>query len=293
MALQFSDMIIGVMRLGDWGAKLSNDELERFIDGCLDLGIRDFDHADIYGGYTSESQFGQVLKRRPDLRNKIQLTTKCGIRMVSDNRPNHRVPSYDSGHHHIVASVEHSLQELSIEKIDLLLIHRPDFLMDPQEIAAAFSQLQIQGKVDQFGVSNFSVSQFELLNQFTPLVNHQIEASILHLDPFENGQLDQCMRLGAKPTAWSPVGGGALFGDSDDPRINRIHAVANRIAEEQHANLDQVLLAFLLKHPSGIVPVLGTSKLSRVESALGAIKIEISKQDWYELWQASKGEAIP
>ncbi|MEO1436319.1 MAG: aldo/keto reductase, partial [Bacteroidota bacterium] len=278
---------------GDWGAKLSSEELERFIDGCLDLGLRDFDHADIYGGYTAESDFGKVLQRRPDLRNKIQLTTKCGIRMVTPNRPNHKIASYDSGQRHIMASVENSLRELHIEKIDLLLIHRPDFLMDPQEIAAAFSQLQIEGKVDHFGVSNFTPSQFEMLNQFTPLVNNQIEASITHLDPFENGQLDQCIRLGVTPSAWSPLGGGTLFTDFEDPKSNRIRAVANRIAEEQNASLDQVLLAFLLKHPSGIVPVLGTSKLSRVESALGAIKIEISKQDWYELWQASKGEPIP
>lgn len=291
--LAFSPLIIGVMRLGDWGVKMTTRELETFIDRCLDLGLRDFDHADIYGSYTSETEFGAVLQRRPDLRSKIQITTKCGIKMLSENRLTHRIKSYDSSPTHILHSVENSLRNLHVECLDILLLHRPDMLMHPQEIAETFTQLQTAGKVKHFGVSNFTPSQFDLLHSFTPLVTNQIEASLLHLDPFSDGTLDQCLKHQIVPTVWSPLDGGSLFADHENPRVQRIRKVAEPLSEKHEASIDQILLAFLQKHPSGIIPVLGTSKIVRIQSALAAQKITLSHEEWYDLYQASTGTEIP
>lgn len=290
--VKISPIIVGTMRLGAWGAQFSTADYERFIDACLDLGINDFDHADIYGHYTTESEFGAVLKKRPDLRSKVQLTTKCGIRLVSENRPAHRIKSYDSSKEHIVASVEESLKALSVEQIDIFLLHRPDYLMHPHEIAEAFEQLKKAGKVRAFGVSNFTASQFDLLHSFTPLVTNQVEASILHLDAFGDGTLDQCLKHGVVPTAWSPFGGGALFSEEVTPRVERIREVANGLAEKYSASLDQVLLAFLHQHPAGIIPVVGTTKVERVEAALKSLTVKMTREEWYDLWQASTGEEV-
>ena len=202
--LTFSPLIVGVMRLGAWGAQLSTKEIEEFIDQCIDFGLVDFDHADIYGHYTEEDNFGRVLKRRPDLKQKLRITTKYGIKMVAENRPSHAIKSYDSSKAHMELSVNNSLRALGVDYLDLLLIHRPDYLMDPHEIAEGFTALKKAGKVKAFGVSNYSKSQFELLNSFIPLVTNQIEVSILQLDALNNGTLDQCMLAGIHPTAWSP-----------------------------------------------------------------------------------------
>ena len=292
-AMAFSPIIIGVMRLGVWGSNLSSDDLEKFIDACVEMGLRDFDHADIYGHYTEEQRFGEVLKRRPDLRSEIRITTKCGIRLVTPNRPQHRIKSYDSTKEHIIWSAENSVRELGVDHLDVLLLHRPDYLMDPAEVVEAFEELKQRGLVKDFGVSNFSPSQFELLHAHTPLVTNQVEISLLHRNAFEDGTLDQCMRLGVVPTAWSPFGGGAIFSDSaDDPDLKRIRMVLQRLAESYDASMDQILLAWLLKHPAGIIPVLGTSRISRVEIALAALKITLSHEDWYELWEAASGHEV-
>lgn len=290
--ISFSPVVVGVMRLGDWGVKMTENELERFIDECVELGIRDFDHADIYGFYTAEEEFGAVLRRRKDLRHKIQLTTKCGIKMVCENRPTHKIKSYDSTKAHILASAENSLKNLHVDNLDLLLLHRPDMLMDPDEIAEAFTQLKKEGKVKHFGVSNFTPSQFDLINSATPLVTNQIELSLLHLHPLTDGTLDQCLKHKIQPMIWSPLGGGALFMDTPDARIDRIKKVAQPLAEKYQVGLDQILLAFVQKHPTRPVPVLGTSKVERVKAALAAKDIKLTHEEWYDLYQASTGEEI-
>lgn len=287
-----SPFIIGTMRLGEWGSKLSTKELEQFIDACLDMGFIDFDHADIYGHYTEEERFGRVIKSRPDLKSKVRITTKCGIRLVTGNRPKHTIKSYDSTAEHIILSAENSLKELGVDCLDVLLIHRPDYLMNPNEIANAFLKLKTTGKVKAFGVSNFTPSQFELLNSFTPLITNQVEISILRRNAFEDGTLDQCMRLGVQPSAWSPYGGGLIFTDSDSPNIQRIKKVVNELKESYKASFDQLLLAFLLKHPSGIIPVLGTTKIERIASAKQALDITLTYEDWYRLWEAAIGEEV-
>ena len=200
--------IVGTMRIGQWGSKMNISEIEKFIEGCIALDLIDFDHADIYGSYTTESDFGVVLKKRPDLRSQMRITTKCGIKMVSENRPEHQIKSYNLTKDHIKQSVDNSLYNLHTDYIDTLLLHRPDFLLDPHEVAAAFTELEKEGKVKYFGVSNFSVSQFELLKENFPLCTHQVEISLFHREAFENGILDQCQKWGIPPTAWSPLGEG-------------------------------------------------------------------------------------
>ena len=280
------------MRLGVWGVNFNRKQLEYFIDACLDLGLKDFDHADIYGHYTTEAQFGEVFKRRTDLISKCQITTKCGINLVCKERPEILVKSYDSSPEHILKCVENSLKELHVDGLDLLLIHRPDYLMDMQAIADTFSFLKSKGMVKEVGVSNFKPHQFEALNALHPLVTNQIEASLLHREAFENGILDQCMKNKIVPTAWSPLGGGLLFKPTEDPIMKAIQKIGNQIAEDHKASLDQILLAWLMKHPSNIIPVIGSSNIERIKLAKEATSITLSHQEWYQLWEAAIGEEV-
>lgn len=285
-------VIVGTMRLGKWGAKFNIAQMREFIDQCLELGLKDFDHADIYGHYTTEADFGAILKDNSSFRQQLFITTKCGIKLISENRPVHQVKSYDSTKEHIVKSAETSLKNLNTDYLDILLIHRPDFLMNPQEIAEAFHILKQEGKVKAFGVSNFTVSQFDLLNNFIPLVTNQIEISALHLNAFKDGTLDQCLSLGTTPTAWSPLGGGTYFTDENNEQVIRLKPVVSELSKKYECTEDELLLAWLKKHPSGIVPVIGTSKIERVKSALKAQSIEISHEDWYKIWEASSGGEV-
>ncbi|WP_435623623.1 aldo/keto reductase [Flagellimonas sp.] len=287
-----SPLIIGTMRLGTWGSQLSTSEYEKFIEGCMELGLIDFDHADIYGHYTTEEDFGKVLKSRKDLREKMRITTKCGIKLVSGNRPSHKIKSYDLSAKHILESVDLSLKYLQTDYLDVLLLHRPDYLFNPHEIAEALSTLKQSGKVLDFGVSNFSPSQFDLLHSFIPLITNQVEISILHRNAFVDGTLDQCQKLNIIPTAWSPLGGGSLFGKAASPEIMAIQKVLDTLGEKYNAAHDQLLYAWLRKHPAGIVPVLGTSKLERIQTAYKALDITLTHEEWYMLWEAALGREI-
>lgn len=288
-----SSLIFGTMRLGAWGANMNTVEYEKMIQESIELGVTTFDHADIYGHYTTEGEFGKVLKKQPSLRQKMELITKCGIKMVTPNRPNHKIKSYDTSQAHIIKSAENSLQELGTDYLDLLLIHRPSPLMQPAEIAEAFFKLKKQGKVKYFGVSNFTPSQFSLLNQCFELVTNQIEISINRLEPFTDGTLDQCLEKGIKPMAWSPLGGGKVFTELEDVSIQRIRKVGMKLMEKYEAKgLDQILLAWLLKHPAGILPVLGTTKIQRLEAAVEALNIELTDEEWFELLEASVGRRV-
>ena len=291
-SFQFSPLIVGCMRLGAWGAQLPTTGLQAFIEDCVEMGLCDFDHADIYGHYTTEEEFGKVLKTQPQLREQLRITTKCGIKLITKNRPAHRLKSYDLSKSHILESVDSSLKELQTEYIDILLLHRPDFLLDPSEIASAFEQLKTAGKVRHFGVSNFSTSQFDLLHNFTPLMTNQVEISALHLNAFQDGTLDQCQKLDIRPTAWSPLGGGAIFGNESDARTERVRIVGERLCEQYGATLDQILIAWLACHPAGIIPVTGSSRIERLRSAKEAMDIKLSREEWYEIWQASTGTEV-
>jgi predicted oxidoreductase len=293
MSKQFtSPYIIGTMRIGAWGSQMSTSDMEEFIEECLAIGFSDFDHADIYGHYTTASDFGKVLKLRPELRAEMKIIDKCGIKLISDNRPQNTIKSYDLTKIHIKHSVEQSLKNLNTEYIDTLLLHRPDYLMNVDEIAEIFMELKNEGKVNYFGVSNFSVSQFELLNAATPLTTNQVEISILQRDVFENGILDQCQKLKITPLAWSPLGGGELFKVNPDKKIAEIKLIANKLAKKYHVEMDQILYAWIRKHPSKIIPVLGTSKISRIKAAYESLNVDISNEEWYMLWQAAIGNEV-
>lgn len=281
------------MRLGKWGVGMTKSEYHAFIEGCIELELTDFDHADIYGDYTTEKEFGEVLKSIPSLRSKIQIITKCGIKKKSTNRPFHKIDSYDSSSTHIINSVHNSLRNLHTDYLDVLLIHRPDLLMHAHEVGETFASLKKEGKVLHFGVSNFLPHQFELLNEVFPLCTNQVEASAIHLQPFLDGTFDQCQKYSITPTIWSPLGGGKVFDSSStDKQVVRIRHMASEIMEKHDATLDQVLLAWLMRHPSDPVPVLGTSKLSRVKDSQKALSIKLTREEWYQIFTASTGENV-
>jgi predicted oxidoreductase len=291
--LQLSPVIAGCMKWGQWGAKFNTDKYLRLIELCLENKITTFDHADIYGDYTVEEEFGAALKLNPHMRQQMQLITKCGIRRFTPNRPAHRIHSYDTGKEHIIASAEKSLQNLHTDYIDLLLIHRPDPLMHPFEIAEAFSQLKKDGKALHFGVSNFTPSQMDMMMTGFPVEFNQLEVSVLHLEPFHDGSLDKCIEHKIRPMAWGPLGSGRLHADDDDERNKKILSVAGILAEKYKAGIDQILLAFVLKHPSEIIPVIGSTKMERLKSAYDASEIKIEREEWFMLWRASTGHEVP
>jgi predicted oxidoreductase len=290
----FSRLILGLWRIAEASENKPTDVL-RLIEESIALGITTFDHADIYGNYTCEELFGNALKLAPAIRQQVQLITKCGIKLISGNRPSHKIKSYDTTKRHIIASVENSLTKLHTDFIDLLLIHRPSPLMDPNEVAEAFEVLKKEGKVLYFGVSNFSPGQYDLLQSYVkyPLVTNQIEISPLNLDPFTNGQLDHCLKNRFSPMAWSPFGGGRVF-KHEKEGDKRVFLKLDEIAKRhQNATIDQVVIAWLFKHPAKILPVLGTGKAERIKALVHSEKIHLSNEEWFEIWSAATGQEVP
>lgn len=290
--MKMSPIIAGCMRWGIWGAKFNTDEYLRMINTCIDADIDTFDHADIYGDYTTEEEFGNALAKDPTLRNRVKIITKCGIRKLSANRPHHLIKSYDTSKEHIIASAEKSLENLHSDHLDVLLIHRPDILLDPAEVAEAFTSLQQSGKVLSFGVSNFTASQAELLRSYFPIHYNQLEISVQHLDPLTDGTLDHCLQHKIVPMAWAPFGGGNLFREESDERALRIMAVAGMLAEKYLVTVEQVLLNWLFMHPSGIHPIVGSTKSERLQNAIAAASFKMAREEWYMLWRASTGKEV-
>ena len=285
-----SRIVAGAWRMGDWN--FSVDDRVRWIEGCLALGITTFDHADIYGNYGCEALFGEALAAAPQLRARMQIVTKCGIRMVSSARPEHRLGHYDTSAAHVERSVDNSLAALRTDHLDVLLIHRPDALMDADALAASFERLRAAGKVRHFGVSNFTPSQFALLHKRIPLVTNQIEASPLHIAPFYDGTLDQAQDLGVAPMIWSALAGGRLF-TGDDADAHRVRGVLRRIAGERGVSITTLVYAWLLRHPARLVPLTGSRRLDAMREAVAALDVEIDAQTWYEIWVAGNGAPAP
>lgn len=283
----------GLWRLGNWNYSIQ--ERLTFVKSCVEMGITTFDQADIYGDYTSEALFGEALALDPGLRPHIEIVSKCGIKLVSDKHPSHQIGHYDTGAAHIRRSVESSLRKLGTDYLDLLLIHRPDALLDPDNVAAAFEELRTAGLVRHVGVSNFSPSQFDLLQSRLsfPLVTNQVECSVMNFEVMHDGTLDQAMRLERAPMAWSVLGGGRLF-HHGLAQADRIRQVLAEIGQEMgNAAIDQVAIAWLLRHPARLLPVLGTGNLDRVRGAVDACNLPMDRQQWYRVWRASKGHDVP
>jgi predicted oxidoreductase len=291
--LSFSRIIHGLWRLADWDQP--KEDTLSLIQHNIENGITTFDHADIYGSYTCEALFGEALSLQPSLREKMEIVTKCGIVLPSDNRPQHKTHHYNTSKKHILASVENSLQHLKTDYIDLLLIHRPDPFMNGEEVAEAFSQLKEEGKVRHFGVSNFKDHQWNMLQSYLsfPLITNQIELSAYHLENFADGTLNLCQEKRVAPMAWSPLAGGTIFKGEEEKAV-RLQRTLKKIQEETGANgIDEVLYAWLLNHPANIMPIVGSGKKERIQNAINSLSITLDHDQWFEILQTSMGHDVP
>jgi predicted oxidoreductase len=291
--LEMSRIIHGHWRLMDWG--ITNEELLNLVEETYELGITTIDHADIYGNFCCEEKFGEALNLRKGLREKLQIVTKCGIKFPSENRPENRSHCYDTSKEHIIKSAERSLKNFKTDYIDLLLIHRVDAVLNPEEVAEAFQKLKSEGKVRNFGVSNFLPAQFNMLNSYLDdkLVTNQIEISPLNLEHFENGTLDLMLEKRVHPMAWSPLAGGRIFKGEDETSI-RVRKTLNKIKEEVGAkDIDEVVYAWILMHPSKIMSIVGSGNLDRIKAAVRATEIKLTRDQWFEIYVAGRGVDIP
>jgi len=285
----FSRIIAGTMTWGAWGKQLPKKEMITLMNHCLSQGVTSFDHADIYGSYTTEAAFGNAFIESAIAREEIQLISKCGIQYESENR-NNEIKHYNYGKDYIIWSVEESLKNLKTDYLDLLLLHRPSPLMQPDEISEAVSQLKKQGKIKAFGVSNFSNAQVALISQETSVSVNQIEFSLTQHEAMHNGVLDEMFLKKMTPMAWSPLG---IVFKEDTEQTRRIHKLLGTLIEKYDATEDQLLLAWVLKHPSGIHPVIGTTNKKRIEDAVKAADIELQLEDWFKILVASQGHKVP
>lgn len=288
-----SRLVYGVWRLGD-DADTSSAHIVRKVEACLDQGITTFDHADIYGGYACEKLFGDALQGRVDLKSKIQTITKCDIMLTGEPYPARRVKYYDTSAAHINLSVENSLKNIGVDVIDMLLIHRPDPFMDHHETGAALDALVDSGKVRGIGVSNFMPFDIDLLQSAMkhPILTNQIEINLLEHAPFTNGQIAKAQQAGMPLMAWSSLAGGRLF-DQADAAAQRVTPRLTQIANEQSVGVDAVAVAWLLAHPANIMPVVGTNNLDRIKTASDALKVNINRETWFELWTLAEGNEVP
>lgn len=272
----------------------SPGETLHWIKTCLELGITTFDHADIYGLYTNEARFGEALKLDPSVRENLELVTKCDICLVCEKKPENSVNHYNTSPDHIIASVEESLKNLSTDYLDLVLLHRPDPLMNADDVAGAFMQLLDEEKIRHVGVSNFTPSQFDLLQSRldVPLVTNQVECSLYHTDPIFDGTFDQAQKYRFSPMLWSPYAGGAFFTGKDD-KFHRLRKAMEPLKTKYEASAAQIALAWLMALPSNPLPVLGTGRTERLGEAADAQLIELERQDWFTLLIASQGHPVP
>jgi predicted oxidoreductase len=283
-------VVAGCWRLAEWNWNTA--QTLQWIEQAVDLGITSFDHADLYGTYAVEALFGQALATAPGLRKRLQIVTKCGIKLHTPARPAHRLKSYDSSAAHIELSVNNSLAALHTDHIDLLLLHRPDWLMDAHDAAQAFERLRRAGKVLHFGVSNFSPAQFELLDAVTPLCTNQIELHPLNRGHVHDGVLDQAQRLGRRPMIWSPLAGGRLIGGDESESARRVRWVMGEIAAKLGVAPATVAYAWALRHPSRPVVITGSRRIEALQQAIAATGFVLDREDWYALWQAATGHDV-
>lgn len=292
---EFSRLAWGVWRLETDPDAADPFKLASKVEAIIETGITTIDHADIYGGYGCEAVFGAALKARPGLKSRIELVTKGGVALVKPARPEHAVKHYNTSKAHLIASCERSLKNLGVEAVDLYLIHRPDPLMDADETAEALTKLRDDGKIKHAGVSNFAPFQFDLLQSRLsfPLVTNQVEHSVLHLAPLHDGTFDHCQQHRVSPMVWSPLGRAALFSEPGE-RHRRLREVMGEVAEQTGAgDIAQVALAFILRHPSKPVPILGSGRLERLRSMAKADAIALDRQQWFRIWEASNGAPVP
>ena len=305
-ALTASRMAYGCWRIaGTWSpaevTPASEAAGRQAVTAAYEAGYTFFDHADIYCEGVAERIFGQVLKEVSGMRSKIVIATKCGIRKPGDPKPESPY-RYDFSSEHIVQSCEQSLRRLGVETIDVYQLHRPDYLMNPEEVATAFAKLKQSGKVREFGVSNFRSSQVTALQRACPmrLIVNQIEISLAKLDALEDDTLDQCLAERISPMAWSPLGGGHL-GDrvhrvlpsQESYETKSVASVLDMFARQRAVTRPTIALAWLLKHPAGIIPIIGSIDPDHIRAAAKAAEVELSRDEWYLLFAAARGTRLP
>lgn len=285
----FSRMVMGYWRLMEW--EMTSQQLVSFIEQHLECGITTVDHADIYGGYLCEAEFGKALRLQPQLRERLELVTKCGIATTAN--PGHKLGHYITDAAHIIQSADNSLRHFNTDYLDLLLIHRPDPLMDADEVASAFLQLHQSGKVKHFGVSNFTPTQFSLLQSRLPftLVTNQVEISPVYQPLLLDGTLDQCQQLRIKPMAWSCLAGGKMFtGAEYQPLRDELKLIQQETGAE---TIEQLIYAWILQLPSQPLPIIGSGKIERVRSSAASAQITLNRQQWFRIRKAVLGYDVP
>lgn len=289
MKTSFSPIIAGTMNWGVWDKKLSTAEMASLIHVCLENKITTFDHADIYGGYTTEAEFGKALTQSKIDRKKIQLVSKCGIQHVTENREN-KVKHYDYSKEYIIWSVENSLKNLETDYLDALLLHRPSPLMQPDEIAEAVSKLKQDGKILDFGLSNFTPSQTDLIRLKTEVNFNQIQFSATQYEAMIDGSLDHMQLNNITPMAWNPLG--TIFRE-DTSQTRRLKKLLANLVDKYHVGSDVILLAWIMQHPAKILPVAGTVNVARIQYMTKAIELVLDKEDWFAIWTESMGNPVP
>ena len=284
-----SPIIAGAMNWGVWDKNLKTKEMENLIHICFENKITTFDHADIYGSYTTEAQFGKALSNSRIKREQIQLISKCGIQMLAEKR-NNTIKPYDYSKDYIIWSVENSLKNLKTDFLDVLLLHRPSPLMQADEIAEAVEKLKSEGKIIDFGVSNFTSSQTELIRQKTPISYNQIQFSATDYQPMLDGSLDYMQLHQIRPLSWNPLG--SVF-RQENMQTYRLRKLLATLVSKYEIGADTILLAWILKHPAHIIPIAGTVNVARIQALMKATELQLSQEDWFAIWTESMGNEVP
>lgn len=289
MKTNLSPVISGTMNWGVWDKQLNTFDMASLIRVCLENHITTFDHADIYGGYTTEAEFGKAFAQSKIDRSKVQFISKCGIQHIANNRKN-KIKHYDYSKDYIVWSVENSLKNLQTDYLDILLLHRPSPLMQSEEIAEAVSKLKSEGKIVDFGLSNFTSAQTELIRKNTPVDVNQIQFSATHFEPMVDGSLDYMQIHNIRPMAWNPLG--TIFRE-DTEQTRRLKKLLAELVAKYHVGSDLILLAWILQHPAGIVPVAGTVNVARIQYLKKLDDLKLDLEDWFAIWTESMGNKVP
>lgn len=286
----YSKVAVGVIRWGSWGAKLSNTKMASLISSCVEMGVTTFDHADIYGNYTTEREFGDALILSGIARESIQIISKCGIIKPCAEKPGFSITHYNTSKRHILESADQSLENLNTEYLDMMMINRPSPVMNYSEMAEAFQQLYESGKVKEFGLVNFSPDQIRAMRKFFPVRANQMEVSITHLGPLFDGSIDTCVANDMIPMSWSPVGGGSIY--THTKAGARLEAKLTKQADKYEWSLTEMALLFLMHHPAGIIPVINQSKVDKIKEAVDLLDVTLSNEQWFEILITAQGQEL-
>jgi predicted oxidoreductase len=288
MQTKLSSIVAGTMNWGIWDKKLNTYEMSHIINACVENRISTFDHADIYGNYTTEADFGKAFIQSKTAREKVQFISKCGIQNTGAR--NNSIKYYDYSRDYIIWSVENSLKNLQTDYLDVLLLHRPSPLMEADEIAEAVEKLKKEGKILDFGLSNFTASQTELIRQKTEISYNQIQFSATHYESMLDGSFDYMQLHNIRPMSWNPLG--TVFRE-DIEQTRRLKKLLVQLVEKYHLGSDTILLAWILKHPAGIIPVAGTVNIARIQALMKAVELHLEQEDWFAIWTESMGRKAP